>query len=299
MTADDLHYVPLVIQHQPWTDDNVYLLERRAHWFSDQVDPADASAQHYLALRKGEPVGYLRVDESGELNVIGVYGNQLETHQTLLRFAMMDAPLRGLSRLWAPNLAPWQTLLPDLGFEAGSPGSTRLEYFLPPHRVRQASGSELVRLSTPDELRSFSLTLARHAQRALYIYSDDLEPAIYDNDNFGEAVLALVRRNSKFTKVHILVRDTRVLQERGHRLLNLYHQTDHQVMIRKLTLTGSVRQPAYVIADDKGLLFRPDGNIPHGIGYLDYRARVKTLLDEFGQMWNVAREDPNLRHMMM
>ena len=299
MSADALHYVPLLISHIDWSEDNEFLLQRRSYWHSNLAEPVDVTAHHYLALRQGQPVGYLRLTASGELDVIGAYGNQLDIHQALLRFAMMDAPLRGHTRLWAPQLSPWQTLLPDLGFTADEQDDAILTCFLAPHRTRAATGSALVRLNNIDALRDFALQLAQAARRTLVIYSEDLEPWLYDTEPFADAVRALVRRNSKFVRIEILLRDTRLLQERGHRLLSLYHQTDAQVCIRKLTTTGSSRQPAYMIADDCGLLFRPDAAALTGIGYLDYRARVKTLLDEFHLLWNVAREDHNLRQMSL
>lgn len=299
MTTDDIHYVPLLISHIDWGEDNESLLRQRSRWHDSLAKPTDATAHHYLALRKGEPAGYLRIAATGELDAIGAYGNQLDIHQALLRFAMMDAPLRGYSRLWAPHLAPWQTVLPDLGFTPDEQNDAILSCFLAPHRTRAATGSDLVRLENSNALRDFALQLALTARRSLTLYSDDLEPWLYDNDAFADAVRALVRRNSKFVRVQILVRDTRLLQERGHRLLTLYHQTDHQVCIRKITQAGSSRQPAYLIADDNGLLYRPDGATLTGIGYLDYRARVKTLLDDFHLLWNVAHEDHNLRHMKL
>lgn len=298
MTSDGIDFFPAHVEQVDWSTGASALSGQRAPWCNAGTEAEDAMAFHYLATRNGEAIGYLRVDAGGELSCIGAEGNALDIHQALLRFAMMDAPLHDLARLWAPAADPWQTLLPDLGFAPSSHTKGHLDYFPPPHRTKQATGSELVRLEHMEELRQFSLELVKHAKRSVVIYSEDLEAWLYDNEEFFQAIVVLIH-NSQFSTVRLLVRDTRALQERGHRLLKLCHHANEHVSIRKITVASNIKQPAYLIVDDNGLLFRPDGAALSGIGYLDYRARVKTLLAEFDLMWNTSHQDQNLRQMTM
>ena len=295
MTDNGIDFHPTHVERLTWHENTNTLPALRAPW-CDIADIEDADAYHYLASRHAQAVGYLRINASGELSCIGAKANALDIHQALLRFALMDAPLHDLQRLFAPTVEPWKTLLPDIGFVPSTHNDNQLDYFTPPHRTRQATGSDLVRLEHMDDLRRFSLELAQTARRSIVIYSNYLDAWLYDNDAFSEAVVKLVH-NSQFSSVRMLVRDSRAIRERGHRLLTLCHHASEHVSIRKITAANHTQQPAYLIVDDNGLLYRSDDNAITGIGYRDYRGRVKMLLTEFDLMWNSAQEDPDLRRM--
>ena len=61
----------------------------------------------------------------------------------------------------------------------------------------------------------------------------------------------------------------------------------------------SEKFPCYMIVDDNGLLFRQDPQVVQGIGYTDYRARVKPLLEEFRLLWARSTTDPDLRALTL
>lgn len=298
MSPDGIEFYPTHVEQLDWRSCAEQITRQRQPWCTGSPESSDSNAFHYLATRNTEPVGYLRVQPSGKLDVIGAAGNALDIHQALLRFTLLDAPLHDLPRLWAQGIEPWRTLLPDLGFTPSTHTEGCLDYFPPPHRTKVATGSELIRLEHMDDLRHFCVELVKNAKRSVVIYSEDLEAWLYDNEAFYQAIVALLH-NSQFATVRLLVRDTRTLQHRGHRLLTLCHHANEHVSIRKFTTANHTKQPAYLIVDDNGLLFRPDGAVLSGIGYHDYRARVKTLLNEFDLMWNVATQDQNLRQMTM
>ena len=65
--------------------------------------------------------------------------------------------------------------------------------------------------------------------------------------------------------------------------------------IRKLPSILSEKYPNYMITDDNGLLYRQDPQVVHGIGYTDYRARVKPLLEDYKLLWSRSTSDPDLR----
>ncbi len=298
MTSEDILFYPTHVERRDWLADSPALIAQRAPWCAAADDTTDTTAWHYIASRGERPVGYLRIGGDGELQIIGAEVDAQDIEQALLRFAMLDSPLHDLSRLYAPATEPWRSLLPAMGFAPSTRADEYLDYFPPPHRTQQASGSELVRLEHMDDLRQFSLDLVKSAKRSVVIYSEDLDFWLYDNEEFANALMALIH-SSQFATVRLLVRDTRALKEKGHRLLTLCHHANEHASIRKITAANNTKQPAYLIVDDKGLLFRPDSGALAGIGYMDYRGRVKTLLSDFDIMWNVAYPDHNLRQMTM
>ncbi len=299
MSSNDVvEYHPIHVSRAAWSDEQESILACRARFIDNAAEEQifDAQSQHYLASIDQQFVGYLCVDNDGHLCLTGSYTERADDiAEALLRFAVLDTPRRGLSQLAAPAAHPWQPQLSALGFNTlNSINDKLLTLFLPPDRSFIASGSGLIRLETTDTFREHSLKLVQEARYGLVIFSEDLEDWLYDNDAFVDAVMALLQRQRN-TSVRILVRDTRALLERGHRLLRVCHRASEKAQIRKLPSMLSEKFPNYLIVDDKGLLYRQDPQVVQGIGYHDYRARVKPLLEDFKLLWARSTTDPDLR----
>ncbi|MEZ5539732.1 MAG: GNAT family N-acetyltransferase [Pseudomonadales bacterium] len=303
MSDDDtVDYTPVSVTRASWSDEHETILTCRSLFLpelaSEQV--FDISSLHFLAQINENFVGYLCIDRDGHISyAITQAAHAQDIAEALLRNAVMDAPRRGLSQLSVPAAHPWASIFLTLGFSTENSHSDQLlALFLPPNRSFITSGSGLVRLQTTDEFRALSLELVKNARYGLIIFSEDLEDWLYDNDAFADAVMALVQKQRN-TSVRILVRDTKPLIERGHRLLRLSHRAAEYIQIRKLPTTIAEKFPNYLITDDNGLLFRPDPQETQGIGYHDYRARVKPLLEEFKQLWSRATTPADLRQQTL
>ncbi len=290
-------YTPVSVSTLDWQISHQDIVSKRRLFLSAQScdDNEDASALHYLATLGTEAGGYLRINQDGEIARLGTRAEYCDDiRAALLRFAVLDAPRHGLSQLWAPHPALWQTTLEALGFVADT-DKQRCVLHLPPDRSQQASGSALIRLEHIDDFRHLSLQLAQNAKRTLAIFSDDLEAWLYDHDDFVTAVMALAQR-SRHSEIRILLRETRPILEHGHRLLHACQRSPSKLQIRKLTASND-KLPCFLLADDNGILFRPNSQIVQGIGYTDYRARAKQLQEQFELHWQSASQDADLRRM--
>ena len=67
-------------------------------------------------------------------------------------------------------------------------------------------------------LVAVSLSMARQCAQTLTIVSRHLDPAIYDNDPFADAVKDMVL-NNRYARVRLLIIDSRPLISTGHRML--------------------------------------------------------------------------------
>lgn len=293
-----VEYQPISVSHAAWTDGHEYILAQRKHFLPDMdgEQAFDPVSQHYLARRNNAVVGYLCIDSGGHICLSTSTSEHADDiADALLRYAVLDTPRRGLSQLSAPAGHPWKDALLKLGFSTEtSKHDNVLTLFLPPDRSFIATGSDLVRLEKVDTFKEFAIQLVTDARATVVIFSEDMEAWLYDNDDFSDALMALVQK-SRNSNVRILVRDTRALLERGHRLLRISHRASDKIQIRKLPSMLSEKYPCYLIADDNGLLFRQDPQVVQGIGYHDYRARVKPLLEDFKLMWERSTTDPDLR----
>jgi hypothetical protein len=293
-----VEYCPVSVSRAEWADEQDNILARRKHFLPDMESEHvyDSSSHHYLARIGDAVVGYLCIDPDGHISLAATSrDNASDIADALLRFAVLDAPRRGLSQLSAPAVHHWKDALLKLNFNTlNSRNDKILTLFLPPDRSFITSGSDLVRLDTVDTFQQFAVQLVKQARYSVVIFSEDLEAWLYDNEEFAEALMDLVQR-SRNSSVRFLVRDTKALLERGHRLLRASHRASDKIQIRKLPSTLAEKYPSYLIADDNGLLFRQDPQVVQGIGYTDYRARIKPLLEEFKLLWSRSTSDPDLR----
>lgn len=299
MTANGQEeYCPVNVQRAEWADDQANILAQRKSFLPDAENENifDANSQHFFARIKNELVGYFCIDPDGHISFASTIADHAnDIAEALLRFAVLDAPRRGLSQLSAPSAHPWKDALLKFNFSVhNSKNDNVLTLFLPPDRNFTVSGSDLIRMEQVDQFRTFALELAKKARFSIIIFSEDLEAWLYDNEEFSQALIELVQR-TRNSSVRFLVRDTKTLLERGHRLLRLSHQASEKIHIRKLPSMLSEKYPCYMIADDNGLLFRQDPQVIQGIGYNDYRARIKPLLEEFKLLWARSTVDPDLR----
>jgi hypothetical protein len=296
--SDSVEYRPISVCRTEWADERDNILSQRKHFLPDMETEHvfDASSQHFFARLNDAVVGYLCIDHDGHISLASTSDDHAsDIADALLRFAVLDAPKRGLSQLSAPTAHPWKDSLIKLNFSTlNSVNDKILTLFLPPDRSFIASGSNLIRLEKVDAFQQFAVQLVKQARYSIVIFSEDLEAWLYDNEEFSEALMELVQR-SRNSSVRFLIRDTKTLLERGHRLLRISHRASDKIQIRKLPSMLSEKYPAYMIADDNGLLFRQDPQVIQGIGYTDYRARVKPLLEEYKLLWSRSTSDPDLR----
>lgn len=292
-------YYPVSVRRLDWSTSRSDILAVRsaleAGLANEQAD--DAAALHYIASDITDlQVGYLSIGRDGLIRLATSQAEPVaDISAALLRFAVMDTPRHGLSQLSAPAGHPWQAALLQLQFSTEhSPDKSTLSLLLPPDRSANATGSPLVRLENLEDFRRFAVTLVEQAHRSVIIFSEDLEAWLYDNDEFAAALMTFVQR-SRNSNVHILIRDTRPLLLHGHRLLRASHRASDKIAIRRLPTIQSEKHPCYLIVDDNGLLFRQDPQVVQGIGYTDYRARARPLLEQFEQLWARSGTDPDLR----
>ena len=156
----------------------------------------------------------------------------------------------------------------------------------------------LERFSQPAEARAHALAMLQQAQRSLCIYSNDLEPWLYHHSSIQEACTRFLLANPK-NRLRILLRDASRAVKQGHRLLTLSRRLSSNLQIRKLHPDYPAEEVAYLLADDRGLLLRPE--LDQFAGYALYQdpARVRLHQAQFDQSWETSISDPELRSFLL
>ena len=151
-------------------------------------------------------------------------------------------------------------------------------------------------LETREENRAMALSLVSQTRRNVVIVSRDLDPPIYSNQAFVDALSALARR-SRHTHIQILIRDSMAIVRDGHRLIPLSQRLSSSFQIRKIHRDFSRFNEAFLIADEIGVLHRPKADLYEGKVSFKAPLKARELLDTFHAIWEISAPDPELRRL--
>nr|WP_312230188.1 histone acetyltransferase HPA2 [Pseudomonas sp.] len=156
----------------------------------------------------------------------------------------------------------------------------------------------LQRFSLPEQARSHALALMQQARRTLCLYSPDLEPWLYHHGSIYQACTDFLLRH-RHSSLRILVCDSSRAVRDGHRLIALSRKLPSHLHIRRCHPDYPAPDGAYLLADDQGLLMRPEAD--QFAGYAKYQdpARVRQLQHQFDQVWDTSILDPDLRSFLL
>lgn len=140
-------------------------------------------------------------------------------------------------------------------------------------------------LSTIEEFREAVVTVAASAQRLISIYTPDLEPDLYDQTPFLDVVKRLVLARS-FGKVRVLLKDSSRLIRDGNRFVAMGRRLTSYIDVRIIEQESRQRASAYLIADDRGIVYRASTEQWDGVADYNNPAVAKLYLVEFDETWH-------------
>jgi hypothetical protein len=156
----------------------------------------------------------------------------------------------------------------------------------------------LTLLTTMPEVREASLRVAKSAQRLLSIFTHDLEPMIYGEEPFLEAIKRLVLARS-YAKVRVLIADPSRAMVDNNRFMALARRLTSCIDMRSMSTEVAGGAGAFIIADDKALVYRLRADRWDGISDMNDPAVARTYLNFFDQVWNTSMQESQMRQMLM
>jgi hypothetical protein len=178
--------------------------------------------------------------------------------------------------------------LASFGLEDGPLIAAVLEQRLPPPDTLHV-------LSTLDEVRTATETVAASGQRLISIMTSDLEPEIYDQAAFLEIIKRFVLGRS-FAKVRVLLRDQARMGNGANRFVAMAHRLTSYLEIRVRAAQYRELTAAYCIADDKAIVYRLRADRAEGIAGLNNPPIARQYLQEFDAIWQAsATEEREVR----
>ena len=159
----------------------------------------------------------------------------------------------------------------------------------------QRSAEPMSVITSIAEARVAVDTAAASANRMLSIYTQDLEPEVYDQTPFLEIIKSFVLARS-FAKVRVLLVDpTRVMTD-TNRFIAMGRRLSSYIDIRYVAShMPQQRSCAYLIADERAIVYRLRADTWDGIADFNNPAVARLHLAEFDTVWNASAPERALR----
>ena len=165
------------------------------------------------------------------------------------------------------------------------------------HRLGEST-EDTVKITAREENALAAVELVTQAKRKLSIISQELDPKVYDQPDFLEALRQMALKN-RFVEIRILVSEPELIVRRGHKLLDLAGKISSFIELRKVSAKYKTFNEAVLIADEVGYLYRESTERYKGNVNFNSPRESKHLLDVFNEMWETAKPDPNLRKVLI
>ena len=188
------------------------------------------------------------------------------------RFDEAGIEHQAMRRTLAPMAAPERTGIPPRG---------------PSQPVRDFEGLPATTAAT--------LALVQAARRDLWIYTRDLEPALFAQPEVVDALrtFAIAGRGGR---VLVLLQEPVSVQGNGHPLLALAQRLSSVFQFRTPVDPVDHQYPSAFVANDRdGYLFRLLGSRFEGDWSPAQPARARQLIEHFGRVWERSRPCNELR----
>ena len=149
-------------------------------------------------------------------------------------------------------------------------------------------------LHTREDVRTIAQTLAEQTQRDLMLLSIDLEPAIFDQQPFLDAISKLIRQRQGAC-FRILLLDSHRTQQNGHRLIELSRRLSSNILFRCPPPEYQDTGRTFLLSDDAGYFHRPLASRYEGTANLNSLGKVARLKNYFMELWDRSEPDSEMR----
>lgn len=155
---------------------------------------------------------------------------------------------------------------------------------------------KVIHLDSMDDNRSAAIALAQQCKNSLIIQSYDLDPVIYDDADFIEA-LRQVAVSGPRSQVKILIEDATRVVSQGHRLIELMRQLTSSIQIQKINTDLKTLPDAFLICDETALIYRKQTHRYEGFVNFNDRGKCRQILADFKDSWEKSVPEGEFRRL--
>jgi hypothetical protein len=158
--------------------------------------------------------------------------------------------------------------------------------------------AELLELSSAKDNYHVALELVRQARREVYVVTHDLDPPVYNQEAFIDALSAFARQ-SRYSHARFLIRNSDKALKQGHRLLPLAQRLSSRIKLHNPGFEHRDFIEAFIVVDGIGYIWRQLANRFDGEASFKAPLKGRDLRALFLEMWERSEPDPQLRRLQI
>ena len=155
---------------------------------------------------------------------------------------------------------------------------------------------KVIHVESMEDNRLAAVAMAQQCRHTLIIQSYDLDPIIYDEADFIEAVRQ-VAISSPRSSVKILIEDASKVISGGHRLIELMRHLTSSFQIHKINTDLKTLSDAFLICDDTAILYRKQTHRYEGFVNFNDRGKCRQILADFRDSWEKSMPEQEFRRL--
>ncbi|WP_132972095.1 hypothetical protein [Thiogranum longum] len=140
--------------------------------------------------------------------------------------------------------------------------------------------------------------MAKQAQDTLDIFSRNLDPGLYEQNDFLDNLGNLCLRNRK-ARIRFLVQQPEEAVKRCQRLLELARKLSSSIELRQPHPDYRHHNEAFMIADQCGLVYRKMSDRYEGTANFYNPVEAKRKTDFFTEVWERSEVHPEFRRLYL
>jgi hypothetical protein len=153
-------------------------------------------------------------------------------------------------------------------------------------------------LTSVADVRAAVMQVTAVANRTLSILTHDLEPEIYDHDDFLETLKKFILART-FARVRVVILEPARVVLSASRFVAMGRRLNSYIEFRRVTPDLSGHPVAFFIADEHALVYRARAEAWEGISDTYEPAVARMYLSKFETIWNACEIEPEIRRLQI
>ena len=153
-------------------------------------------------------------------------------------------------------------------------------------------------LDNRSQLCAVSQALAGQARHTLLLHTEDLDPTVYDQKPFVDALSHLARSHSK-ARIRVLIQNAHRAVQQGSRLIELSRRLSTFIQFRRPASEYRNFHESFLLADRCGYLYRPNPGRYEATANFHDPGKVNDWESYFLEVWARSEPDPEIRRLYL
>ncbi len=153
-------------------------------------------------------------------------------------------------------------------------------------------------LEKESEICAVTRALAGQARHTLLLHTEDLDPAVYEQEQFVEALSRLARSHNK-ARIWVLIQNARRAVQQGSRLIELSRRLSSFIQFRRPPPEYRSYHESFLLADNSGYLYRPNPERFEATANFHDPGKVNDWESYFLEVWERSEPDPEIRRLYL